>query len=223
MRLALAGAFREFAPCADSGLRGAGRADGGGDEAAPVNCAKNAPLQAWECPGEFPACPPNRGMDGAGRRPALGVGGGRTAGESEARRGHRGAGRREQRNECGGPGGRRRADAGVNPTTATRAEIAPETRWACQGGNPTRSTPFSPASPQKSPSLDELAGFPASDIPLAERGADVNAKFVSDDTPLDIAIQERRAETRFFLAGTAGDAICGADGEVTGDAEQGGE
>ena len=43
---ALARAFGEFAPCADSGLRGADRADAGGGEPEPANRAKNAPLRA---------------------------------------------------------------------------------------------------------------------------------------------------------------------------------
>ena len=43
---ALARAFGEFAPCADSGLRGADRADAGGGEPEPAKSAKIAPLRA---------------------------------------------------------------------------------------------------------------------------------------------------------------------------------
>ena len=51
----LAGAFGEFAPCADSGLRGAGRADGGGGEPDPENRAKIAPV-ALDAPGRAILC-----------------------------------------------------------------------------------------------------------------------------------------------------------------------
>ena len=39
---------------AAAGLRGAGRADADGGEPAPVNCAKNAPLRAWNIRGVIP-------------------------------------------------------------------------------------------------------------------------------------------------------------------------
>ena len=82
-----------------------------------------------------------------------------------------------------------RADAGgIDPDNRGPCENRPCDALGVSGGYyPTRSTPFSPASPPKSPSLDELTGLPAPDIPLAERGADVNAKAASDDTPLDAA------------------------------------
>ena len=98
------------------------------------------------------------------------------------------------------PDSARRAErtwAAANPRKARKSSL--DALGMSGRYSSTHSTPFSPASPQESPSLDELAGLPASDIPLAERGADVNAKAASDDTPLDAAIQERRAEMRFFL------------------------
>ena len=60
--------------------------------------------------------------------------------------------------ERSGAGGRIRPNQPNR--TGGRKKTRPLTRWACQGGIP-HSTSFSPASPQKSPSLDGLAGLPA--------------------------------------------------------------
>ena len=51
---ALVRAFGEFAPRADSGLRGAGQADADGGEPAPRELRENRPWTRRECPGDNP-------------------------------------------------------------------------------------------------------------------------------------------------------------------------